>query len=582
LRVGIKGERLAEKTIRRLGAVYTPPDFAQLLVSWAIQRPEQKVLDLGVGEGIFAFAAYHRLMELGASATEAQAQLYGTEIDLPTYDRFLELSRALDACFPGLQQADFFDTDFPSVDAVVGNPPYIRRTYLEDVDITRQKVFAKNQFINEDDISRLTDLYVYFLLYALAFLKPDGRLGVITADSWLNVGYGESFKKFLLQHFEIDSLISLDRRVFDNAQVKPVLILATRKERTDPNRYVHFVRVKNNLPVRILQRSWNKPDFEITDIARFRIKSCTLKANNPWSIHFKAPEVYEELASHTLMTPMAHLAETRIGLQTLAKDFFVLTPEQANLTQIEEECLEPLAQSSRYFNDPIIEIGTEPPFYILYCSKSKDELRGTHVLEYILQGESKEVDVRGKGTTVVGYQNKKRIKKSGRIPWYNLKTSLEHRRRASILIPRLVYRTFTIVWNKAKFVPGELFIEFLPLPLSEIDLRVYLAILTSSITEIMLRAHAQVYGGGTYNINPGQIKKVPILNANLLTADQKVDLKQAYTQYLLDTNHSRAVIDDAVCKILEFDAGKCHQLAETLEDLLQIATDSKKSRSDDP
>jgi hypothetical protein len=576
------GERLADKTIHRLGAIYTPPDFAQLLISWAVQRPEQKVLDLGVGEGIFAFAAYHRLIELGASATEAQVQLYGTEIDLPTYDRFLELSLALDVRFPGLRYADFFDTDFPSVDAVVGNPPYIRRTYIENVDSIRQSVLAKNQSVSEDDISRLTDLYVYFLLYGLAFLKPGGRLGVITADSWLNVGYGKGLKRYLLQYFEVESLITLDRRVFDDAEVKPVLILATRSEKTDPNKYIHFVRAKNNLPVRVLQQSWNNPDIELNDIVRFKVKSSTLKVNEPWSIHFKAPKMYEQLASHSLMTPMANLAETRIGLQTLAKDFFVLTPEQANLAQIEEEFLEPLAQSPRYFDEPVIEIGSQPPFYILYCSKSKEELHGTHVLDYILQAESREVSVRHKGTTVIGYQNKDRIKKSGRIPWYNLRTALERRRRASILIPRLVYRTFTVVWNKARFVPGELFIEFLPLPLSKASPRVYLAILTSSVTEIMLRAHAQVYGGGTYNINPGQIKKVPILNAELLKADQEEKLKQAYTQYLLDTSHDRSVIDDAIGKILGFDVRKQRQLAEILEDLRQIATDSKKSHSDDP
>lgn len=573
---------MADKTIRRLGAIYTPPDFAQLLVSWAVQNPQQRVLDLGIGEGVFAFAAFHRLIELGANTTEAQSQLYGAEIDFSTYTRFLELSLALDARFPGLRHADFFDADFPSVDAVVGNPPYIRRTYIENVDSIRQSVFARNSSVSEDDISGLTDLYVYFLLYGLAFLKPGGRLGVITADSWLNVGYGEGFKRYLLQHFEIECLVSLDRRVFDNAEVKPVLILATRSEKTDPNKYVHFVRAKNNLPVPILQQSWNNPDIEITDIVRFKVKSSTLKANKPWSIHFKAPKVYEELASHSLMTPMANLAETRIGLQTLAKDFFVLTPEQAKLAQIEEEYLEPLAQSSRYFDQPTIETGAEPSFYILYCSKSKEELRGTHVLEYILQGESKEVSVRGKGTTVIGYQNKERIKKSGRIPWYNLKTSLDRRKRASILIPRLVYRTFTVIWNKAKFVPGELFIEFLPLPSSKADLRVYLAILTSSVMEIMLRAHAQVYGGGTYNINPGQIKKVPILNAELLKADQKEELKQAYTRYLLDTSHDRSVIDNVIGKILRFDARKHRRLKKILEDLRQIATDSKKGRLDDP
>jgi hypothetical protein len=131
-------------------------------------------------------------------------------------------------------------------------------------------------------------------------------------------------------------------------------------------------------------------------------------------------------------------------------------------------------------------------------------------------------------------------------------------------------------------VPGELFIEFLPLSLQEIDLKVYSAILTSSVTEIMLRAHAQVYGGGTYNINPGQIKKVPILNVNLLAANQKEELKQAYIQYLSDTNHDRSGIDEVVCKILEFDAGKHRQLKDVLEDLRQIATNSKKSHLGNP
>ena len=92
-----------------------------------------------------------------------------------------------------------------------------------------------------------------------------------------------------------------------------------------------------------------------------------------------------------------------------------------------------------------------------------------------------------------------------------------------------MYRTHTVVWNQANFVPGELFIEFLPLPLSRIDVEVYLAVLTSSVFEVMLRNHAQVYGGGTYNINPGQIKKVPMVNVTALSGTQKENLKQAYS-----------------------------------------------------
>ena len=568
---------MAEKTPRDLGSIYTPPEIAQFLTSWAIQGPTDRVLDVGVGEGVFVFAAYDRLIELGSFAADAQSQLYGTEIDQSAYNRFLERARSLNVDFPNVYLGDFFDADLPPVNALIGNPPYVRRTYIGNVDHIRQSVTVNNLAVGEVDLPRLTDLSIYFLLRALAVLEPEGKLAVVTTDSWLYANYGKVFKEYLLRNLEIEYLISLDRRVFDDAQVKPVLILATRKSETAQNRCTQFIRVKNGLPIRAVRESLAQSSTENGDISRFKVRNNDLKADKPWGIHFKAPELYAELASHPLMTPVATLAHTRIGVQTLAKDFFVLTTEQVELAQIEREYLKPLAQSPRYYREPMIEGGTQPAFYIFYCSKSKEELQGTQALKYILEGESKQVEIRGKGTAVIGYQNKRRIQESGRRPWYNLKTSLERRGCAAILIPRLVYRRFTVVWNRARFVPGELFIEFLPLPPDRTDIKVYLAVLTSSVSEIMLRAHAQVYGGGTYNIKPGQVEKVPILNTSLLTSAQKAQLEQVYLRYLADRKHNRSTVDDVICQILGFDKSMQQQIKEALDDLLQIATESKKA-----
>ena len=65
-----------EKVVRNLGSIYTPPDFAQFLTFWAIQNPQDTILDVGIGEGAFTFAAYYRLLELGARAVR------GTTADL--------------------------------------------------------------------------------------------------------------------------------------------------------------------------------------------------------------------------------------------------------------------------------------------------------------------------------------------------------------------------------------------------------------------------------------------------------------------------------------------------------------------
>lgn len=559
---------------RNLGSIYTPSDIASLLVEWAIQRQTDSVLDLGVGEGVFVHAAYSRLRELGSCRSDAQNNIFGTEIDGNTYRRFLEATRKLQIDFPRIREGDFFDSEICPVDAIIGNPPYVRRNHITQVDHIRSSVLEANKFVVEVDLKRSTDLYVYFLLKALPFLKLGGRLAAIVADSWLNVGYGQVLRKYLTQQFKMEQLISLDRRVFADAQVKPVLLMATRTDNINQTWQVMFTRVKNGLPIQALPAPGNNPAVELDDISSNNVLISELEEDKPWGVYFKASDVYELLTSHVLMKPIAEIANTQIGIQTLAKDFFTLTPEQAKIAAIEPEFLAPLAQSAKHFDVPVLHETTPVPFYLFFCDRNPKDLAGTNAFEYIMKGEKTEVDVRGTGKTVVGYHNKERIKKANRPNWYDLKTAINRRGRATILIPRLIYRKYMVLWNQAQFVPGELFIEFTP-HYQNLETEVYLAILTSTSTEIMLRMHAQAYGGGTYNINPGQIKKVPILDANQLTEHQKELLICAYWQYLNDPEYDRSPIDDVIYEILDLDIDTRQQFVEALQDLIIIATSAK-------
>ncbi len=570
---------MSNRAGRGTGAIYTPPDFARFLTDWAVQDPDQRVLDIGVGEGVFVFAAYQRLVALGADPQSAGAQVYGAEIDLDAFGAFCRQAKSATLCFPHVYHSDFFALDLPSVGAVIGNPPYVRRTYIEGLDAIRRSVLEQDPSMKQLLLRRATDLYVYFLLRAMTALQPGGRLAVITADPWLNVGYGAVLKDYLKQHFIIDSLISLDRRVFDDAQVKPVLLLAMKHSGAGVGYPVRFVRVKNGLPIGSLQRVLDGTSPATEDVVQATVERDALHPTRPWGVYFKAPDLYEQLAAHPQLVPVASLANTRVGLQTLAKNFFVLPVEQARIERIEPEFLRPLAQSLRYQRTPVIAPGQKPKYQLFYCNRNKESLQGTHTLAYIIHGEATEVPVRGKGMTVVGYDQKERIQRSHRKHWYDLQTDLERRGCASILIPRLLYRDFMVVWNRAEYVPGELFIEFLPLPSDNVDLEAYLAVLTSSAFEVMVRNHAQVYGGGTYNVNPGQIKKVPMLNVPVLATTQQEDLKRAYRAYLADEHQDRSAIDDVVATILGFTSSQQQQLAEVRADLVIIATASKQAAS---
>jgi len=566
---------LADKIPRSLGSIYTPPDFARLLADWAIQEKRQKVLDVGVGEGVFAFAAYQRLIQLGARSSAAQRQVHGAEIHRPAYEKFIEQAARTKLSFPNIHCADFFSIEFPQVDAVLGNPPYVRRMYIDGIEDIRNLVLNEQDSPHLQEVSRLADLYVYFLLRAASQLKESGRLAVITADSWLNTQYGVAFKQFLRENFKVESLVSFDRQVFE-AEVKPVLLFATKKTYSGRgSQSVRFIRVKNGLPAGELLQLVGNSRRATPDLVVSHIRHRDLEVARPWSWNFKAPDICEEIAAHGLMTPLSKLGKTGIGIQTLAKEFFVLTPEQARSFQIEPEYLTPLAQSPRYYNTPTIEIDSTPLFYLFYCSQSKTELTRMHALGYIERGENAVVPVRGKDKTVVGYHNKERIQEAHRPHWYDLRSALERRGRAEILIPRLIYQKFQVVRNQARFVPGELFIEFTPSNEHRIETEVYLAALTASATEVLLRASAQLYGGGTYNLSPGQLGNTPVLDVTRLSETQKETLKQAYLNYLADARHDREVIDRAVSSILGLSHATQNKLKEVLLDLISLGLSSK-------
>lgn len=383
----------------------------------------------------------------------------------------------------------------------------------------------------------------------------------------------------LADNFMIESLISFDRTVFPDAQVKPVLLFATKTKSTSAQRNVWFIRAQNGLPPIDLLPLVERQFDNLTDTSITKIRSRDLETSDTWGKHFKAPNLIAKIASHELMTKLQSQFNTHIGVQTLANDFFVLSSEQVSSLQIENCFLVPFAHSSQCYKAPLIEKHAVSTHFLFYCSDTKSDLCGTQALQYIEEGEKKEVPVRGKGTSVIGYQNKARIKRSWRPHWYDLRTGLEKRERAVILMPRFFSRNFQVVWNKAAFVAGDPFIECIPVNDNEIDSELYLAVLTNSLTELFVRVQSQLYGGGAHTVSPQRVKEISVVNLTLLTEEQKRLLRQAYRQYITTEARDRSVIDRALYEILQLDVATQKQIAEALEDLVKLSTTAKAKLS---
>lgn len=557
---------------KRKGSIYTPRDHADLLVQWAIRRKTDRVIDLGVGEGVFALLAFDRLLSLGAKRSTAARHIYGSEIDRKTYDSFTRAAEEKDAEFPNIVHGDFLSLAVPQADAILGNPPYVRRSAITRFDNIYK---TDGETLTALGVSRLADLYIYFLLRAAAKLKTGGRMAVITADTWLNVRYGRTFKAVLEDEFAIESLIAFDNPIFP-AEVKPVLLFATKLGKPSPQRRVWFVSAHNGLRPATLTSVVNRRVYSLADVTVRKVPARQLEPTDTWTKFFDSADLLKKLGDHKLMATFETFLTPQIGVQTLANDFFVLSSTQLSEHQIERQYLVPFAHSSQPFKKPIIAKDTVPTHFLFYCSATKRALHGTKALKYIQAGEKQEVLERGKGTKIVGYHKKKRIQRARRRRWYDLRTSLGTRPPAEILIPRVFSRTFRVCRNDAAFIVGEPFIECRPNLAVGVDIDLCLAVLTNSLVELFIRADSQLYGGGAYTVSPRRLRQISIIDISALTDLQRHNLRAAYRKYVASNTQDRSIIDAVIYDILKLDSETRANIAQSLNALVRLSAATKK------
>jgi len=570
-------EKLAAPLRKDLGISLTPGEVVDFLVRWAIRSPDDVVIDPGTGEGAFILAAFNRLEELGADGAQAAQHLYGAEY----YDNhFATLTTRVRQhtghTFPHLHHADIFDVEFPQADAVIGNPPYVIRHRVDQAHDLRSRVALR---AGENLRRRQADLYSYFIMYAASFLKEGGRLAIIVSDSWLDTDFGVELKSYLLRNFKLRALISFDKRVFADALVKTVILLAERDRTRAEDNNTHFIRIKRMMKLRDIEE-YLASDYTSENGLKAGyprrwvvVSQRTLDPRHYWGIYFKAPELFSKLSMHPLFTELGNLAETRIGLQTLAKKFYIVPADTIKELGLESEYFEPIAVSPREILVPVLDRDTPLPNAVLLCSEEKGKLQGTNLLKYISAAEAHTVEVRTKREQVQGYHNLSRLQKARRQPWYNLKTEIDRRGRYAIFFPRRVYQTFLVFWNKRGVIANEDFIEVEPrrrehlLPL--------LAVLNSSVAEFMARSLGHIYGGGVCNLNPNDLRILPVLDLSRLNCEELDALTSAYQNFIADES-KRHRLDEAIFGILGEEAPAPKKFYAALDELRTLSTGLKK------
>jgi len=225
------GQATSEAKLR--GEVYTPVEVAMGMVRrmrWPLEG--SRLLDPSCGDGVFLEAAMCRLAELDLPVEEARRILrqdvQGWDSHAPAVaacrQRLEAVSRALgfEGDLPTLVVRDALADDGERFDAVLGNPPYLEAKRMPAALKLHVKrccpIAATGAF----------DLYGAFVERAFGALVPGGELCLIIPNRFLVTAYARKLRRLLLAQSAVRVVDLSTSRVFADAAVYPVVVLARR------------------------------------------------------------------------------------------------------------------------------------------------------------------------------------------------------------------------------------------------------------------------------------------------------------------------------------------------------------------
>lgn len=481
---------------KQLGAWYTPAEIVRPLVEWAIRSPIERVLDPCIGDGHFLIEAAGRLRVLGALGLGAQ--LHGVDLNPNAVD---ETHRALARAQPtespvDLRVEDFFAIDppgdlfngLPEVDAVVGNPPYVR--YQSFTGARRARALGRARWAGVG-LTGLSSSWAAFVVHATSFLRRGGRLALVLPEELLHASYAAAVRQHLRRMFHTTAVIRFDDFVFPDSQERVVLLCASGKDQAADGRLV-LASVAS--PARLA---------DVDGLIRDGETFSDAEQPEKWrpASRDQGTEVLDRLARQGLFVPLREIGKASIGYVSGANDYFVLRPSEAQRLGFPAEVLVPTLIAARQVRGALF---SQAEFDRLLGRDERCLLwNGTGtttpgVAHYIRDGESRGIA--------------QRYKCRVRDPWHVVPGVV----RPDALLTYMADHCPRLAFNQTRTTCSN---NLLAVQLHKIPAPLHIALVVAfynSATMLAAERTGRSYGGGVLKLEPSEADRVLVPAPELL------------------------------------------------------------------
>jgi len=554
-----------------LGQYFTPEPVADALVAWALDGvqaddPPPRVLDPAVGTGTFLRSAFDHLRNRFSARppTALLQRLIGVDVDgIALHLAGLQLAAAAGCAAPEtlpLHHGSFFDChpgdtatggpSLQSVDAVVGNPPFVRAEALDpNIAHYREHLAAFGEagasplLDGDDALSRRSDAYVYFVTQATRFLRPGGRLALVLPTKWLMSAYGEDLRRFLRERYRINAVVGFDGQAFADAVVDTALLLAERDPGADPGAPIKFLRLAeppdpDRFLAAIAGQAHGTPSVERPQRS--------LTASGSLARYLAAPADLLALFDGPPFVPLEELAEVARGTMTGANRFFFIEAADIDRFGIEPEFRRRAVKSLRSIARPAVG-GPELERWLVDVHPLVETVRAEIAEDTALEPAVKEA-LRDRGATGLGrYIDHAEAEGwhegrscQSRAVWFNLGPL----RAPAAFVPKLLRERVFAIRNEAEAVPSNAIDGVWP------DEDVHTGALLAVLNASAGKAAMEVTGrdeAGMLQLMTYETASLPSLDVRTISSTAAANLTAAGDAYATDpTPTTMAALDRAV------------------------------------
>ncbi len=513
----------------------TPFSLATFISDRIIRDGESRVLDPCFGRGSLLIASHDRLRAFHPSS--GKNKLFGYDIDSAAKKVFEKThSKIAEKC--NLEIRDFFTVKEHELakkfDVVLMNPPFVRHHLISDETLERARKATSSVML-----PKTSDLWSYFVIHCLKFIRKGGSLVVILPWSFLFASFAGRVRENLVAQFKTVQVILLGGHLFESTEERILVFFGEgfgKKAQDFGIFYSDEIPEKNVSWLKIDRDTWTE---------------------SPWRgfVSESLSKIFSKSVEKSGFRLLGDFANIRIGTVTGANKFFIVNNAWARNEKFPKKYLKPILRESKNLSKLSVSEPDVQESILLIPEGSLPK----RIKDYVSKGENLGINKR--------HHTKKRKK------WYSIPKPIAQDGFLHYMTKEVPF----IVLNRDKVLSTNSIHQLIFKNNVNKNMKKWIQLsMFTSISQLSVELQGRTYGGGVLKLEPTSASKILVYPGDGKSPPQFLEKK--VNKYLSNGQKNKAIdlVDDWFMKNEKIPKTYIQSIAECYKDLKNKRLNTKK------